>query len=1006
MSQDMHLDVYNTHIELYPYEKDDCPVIEDDFTAEDKMSGDPFPCGYLIDGGKLYLARGASVSKIEYLMNVKAKYVMEPDEYESMHRKHYSNFDPRDKLQEDSIRFLTESGPQSGLLLKTGVGKCEPLSTHIPTPDGWKRFGDLQPGDTVYSEFNKTTKILSIHPQGVKPIYRITFTNGRYVDCGLEHLWRIGVIKDETELVYIETVETSQIIEYLKYGNLVAIPMYDSDIRYPAEYDISNLGNQSYRQIQSVEYNRDEEAMCIYVDEQSHLYVTDQMIITHNTFCVAYASTKLNDKTMIICPNDSIKNQWIKTYTSMMDYRKEDVLNISGSNIIEGLMDDLIKPADVYVVNHQTLRSYLSATNPYKFHEFFKKIKVGIKVYDEAHLNYENILLIDFFSNTNRTWYLTATFDRSSKTESVCFKKAFSTVVTFGEKESKEVARKHVIYHVVNINSRITPQNRAKVLRYPGFAQPVDTLIPLADGGCKRLGDLRIGDMILDRLGNPTAVTNIYDHPNEESYEITFSDGRKSICSAEHLWYVKRLTWKYSERMEAMKLIDIIKDYKIDYSSMPNRSSTQCVYNYQIPVNRSVRYPHKDVPVDPYILGALIGDGYLNDEYLNIGNSENTPKEGIVRYIEQVTGFKASFSKSQLAVCHFIGSDSHLVKTNDFLIGCTSGLVSCKSQYKYIPNEYIYNDEETRWSILQGLMDTDGRIKIKEFPHACYKSIEYTSTSKRLLDDIRTICWSLGLGCGYTVDPRDYKYSLGYAGVVTIQIDNHLVTKLFRCNSAKVMKACVVSGYPDYKNRSMATILDIKKLNRKMDMKCITVDNDEHLYLTNDYIVTHNTAIRYGEYAIFDDPNDTLYHTILSILDKTKDMEGKTLIFLPTIAAVDEVVKRLKKDVTRSVAPYHSKIPKDEKEAAEKKRIIVSTIKSCGTGRDIKGLRSIICAEPIASKVLIEQTIGRLRPYAEDKQTYYWDIVDTAIQPNIWWWKGRFKKIQTLVAEVVTFDMV
>ena len=135
-------------------------------------------------------------------------------------------------------------------------------------------------------------------------------------------------------------------------------------------------------------------------------------------------------------------------------------------------------------------------------------------------------------------------------------------------------------------------------------------------------------------------------------------------------------------------------------------------------------------------------------------------------------------------------------------------------------------------------------------------------------------------------------------------------------------------------------------------------------------------------------------------------MEGKTLIFVPLIENVDTIVSKLKRDVpNKSCAAYHSKISKEEKESAEKKDIIVSTIKSCGTGRDIKGLRSLICCEPVASKVVIEQVIGRLRPYAEDKDTYYWDVVDRSIPPITWWYKARFKKISLIVKQMVNLNL-
>ncbi len=352
------------------------------------------------------------------------------------------------------------------------------------------------------------------------------------------------------------------------------------------------------------------------------------------TFISCYCSTMLNEKTLIITHNEGIKGQWIKTYSKMFDYKPKELLNIAGSSIIEAIMNDDVAPADVYFVNHQTLRSYLSNTNGYMLHKFFKKLKIGIKIYDESHLEFANILLLDFFSNTKRTWYLTATFDRSDKTESVCFKRAFNSVEAFGEIESKEALDKHVVYHVVNINSRASPRDKGRMVGFRGM-----------------------------------------------------------------------------------------------------------------------------------------------------------------------------------------------------------------------------------------------------------------------------------------------------------------------------------------------------------------------------------TAASYGHYAFKFDTKCTAYNAVLILLDKIKDVEGKTLIFVPLIEVVDDLVNKLKKVSDKSVAGYHSQISKDEKGDALKKDIIVSTIKSMGVGRDLPGLRNIICVEPIASKVVASQLIGRLRPYAGGKLTYFFDIVDVSIPPINWWFKARMKSIQNLAKEIVYLNI-
>ena len=642
----MNLDVYNTHMELYPYIKDDLPVIEKMYTATDRFSGSEYPCGYMIEDGKLYLPRGTSVSRIENICGIKANYINESDPIERMERKHYGIYDPRDDLQRESIKFLKGSEHQLGLNLRTGYGKAEPLSTKIPTPNGYKYMGDLKIGDKVFGSNGNPIKVIGVYPQGVKDVYEITFSDGRKSRCCKEHLWNAYIFEGNTSSSGIsssyefKTAELSYLISMMNLGYIIKIPaMVNAEIKDGIiKYDYISL-----LKICSITLVSKEECQCIMVDSDDHLYVTKDFIITHNTFCVASASTELNERTIIITPNEALKQQWISTYTKMFDYRPKQLINIAGSNIIDAIMNDMVEYADVYFVNHQTLRNYITSNNGYMLHKFFKKIAVGIKVYDESHMEFGNILLLDFFSNTNRTWYLTATFDRSDKTESACFKRAFSSVIEYGYMESNRLAEKHVIYHVVSINSRISPKDRASLMGYPGF-----------------------------------------------------------------------------------------------------------------------------------------------------------------------------------------------------------------------------------------------------------------------------------------------------------------------------------------------------------------------------------TGASYGRYAFLKDPNNTAYNTILKILGILENVEGKILIFVPLIEAVDKVVDKLKKNYpNKSVAAYHSKISKDEKESAEKKDIIVSTIKSLGTGKDIKGLRAVINLEPIASKVIAEQMFGRIRPYVsinkdgeeKTKETYFFDIIDICIAPCNYFHRARFKKIESLAKKVVYLNI-
>lgn len=820
----MNLDVYNTHMELYPYVKDDFPIIEDMYTAEEKFTGERHACGYMIEDGKLFLPRGTSISKIENICKVKANIITESDPVGKMERNHSSLYDPKDAIQEESIKFLMGQDHQVGLNILMGFGKAQPLSTKIPTPDGYKLMRDLQIGDELFGGDGAITRVVGIFPQGVKDVYEVTLGDGRKTRCCKEHLWNYiststgrrgtiplgtmmndykiyhhygdeyrygiplltspvkykhqdvpidpyvmgvmigsGCLKNEMLSIistdnyipslismkcgwknhtssglnneYVWTGTTYSFYKYTedrdiniltkdifselpdligkedyekfipeiymyndyethiellrglldskgriskRFGDINIIFQSSSDIlleqiqelirgigyvseiynrlitiivpqdfsqelfTHPNKLQIlkqksldSNNRQFEYLELKDISYVGKDECQCIMVDNNDHLYVTENFIVTHNTFCVAYTSSKLGIKTMIITPNEGLKQQWLSTYHKMFDYRTKDLINIAGGQVIDAIMGDYIEPADVYFVNHATLRNYMMETGGYSLHKFFKKLEVGIKVYDESHMEFGNILLMDFFSNTERTWYLTATFDRSDKDESKCFKRAFNSVVTFGETQSLEVLVKHVIYHKVEINSRISTQNRANVM----------------------------------------------------------------------------------------------------------------------------------------------------------------------------------------------------------------------------------------------------------------------------------------------------------------------------------------GGYQGF------------------------------------------TSTKYGKYAFIDDPNQTAYAAILEILKIVKDVEGKILIFVPLIDVADQVVKKLKLDQQdKSVAAFHSKISADEKESALKKDIIVSTIKSCGTGKDIPGLRCVICCEPVASKVIAKQMFGRLRPYADDKDTYFFDVVDVCLPPCNWWFRARIRVIQSLAKKVIYLD--
>lgn len=173
------------------------------------------------------------------------------------------------------------------------------------------------------------------------------------------------------------------------------------------------------------------------------------------TFCTVYSIVKLGYRTLIITHIDKIKQQWIETCINMFDFTPDRLLDISGTPVIEKILKDgNIPDKDVFFVNHQTLNAFMRKHSVEQFHRFFELLRIGIKVYDEAHLEFKNIIKIDMFSNTLKTIYLTATFDRSDPNESRIFKKAFNNVMKFGQETLNYAEkRRHIVYFPILYSS-------------------------------------------------------------------------------------------------------------------------------------------------------------------------------------------------------------------------------------------------------------------------------------------------------------------------------------------------------------------------------------------------------------------------------------------------------------------------------------------------------------------------------------------------------------------------
>lgn len=198
----------------------------------------------------------------------------------------------------------------------------------------------------------------------------------------------------------------------------------------------------------------------VYELPQHHPQLGLNMPTGHGkTYCAIHAAVKKKYRPIVICHTEKIRKQWIESIEEFTSADRDQICSIEGSSMIRAFMDDEIDPLqyDFFIIMHQTITSFTSDDNWWQLQPFLDKLQIGVKILDETHLYLRNMLMIDFYTDIQRTWYLTATFGRSDVQQDIIYHKAYSTVFRFGECIARS---RHTISCIVLIDSK--PDNAAK----------------------------------------------------------------------------------------------------------------------------------------------------------------------------------------------------------------------------------------------------------------------------------------------------------------------------------------------------------------------------------------------------------------------------------------------------------------------------------------------------------------------------------------------------------------
>ncbi len=363
-----------------------------------------------------------------------------------------------------------------------------------------------------------------------------------------------------------------------------------------------------------------------------------------------------------------------------------------------------------------------------------------------------------------------------------------------------------------------------------GKGNPNSMKIPTPNG-YKRIGDLKVGDEVFTYDGSITTIDGVYPRGEMDIYKVELSDGRYSLCTEDHLWDVFTESHGKLKRM-TLDLKTILSDYKRfdDPNSYHRR--------YKIPaLEAPVQYPHKDVPVNPYVIGAFIGNGCLTLGVLQLSSGN----EFVPTKLAKILGCKTTRRSEYNYTYDFfnIGPDGkkHYLRTKD-VFRDTPEIVGY-SYDKCIPEVYLYNDYDTRIALLQGLMDTDGTITEAEGRY----NVSYSSTSKKLLTQMLELIRSLGFNGTIGEDNRNSKYTSGYCGNLHFQVPDWFKERMFTL-PYKALKGtdAKTKGPARSRNYNVITIKEIYKTHKEQ-ATCIHVTDKSHLYVASQFIVTHNTTL-------------------------------------------------------------------------------------------------------------------------------------------------------------------
>lgn len=393
--------------------------------------------------------------------------------------------------------------------------------------------------------------------------------------------------------------------------------------------------------------------------------------------------------------------------------------------------------------------------------------------------------------------------------------------------KTKLIEMEQIELNIPGLQGELRPFQKAGVLRADaldgnmlnaddqglGKEQPLTAKI-LTPSGWTNMGKIKKGDYVIGLNGTPVLVKQIYPQGLKKVYKVSFSDGSSTECGVDHLWTIQNKTDRAKKRWQTLPLSQIKK----------TELKKKDTYNWNIPVVAPIQYQQENkLSLHPYILGFLLGNGNFCNDSVRISFPDKETENNIKLFLPKTVKLV------QHEECYWgITAKSGLRRRNSNPIMkmlSDLGLRGKKTLNKFIPKEYLFSSIQNRLFLLQGLLDSDG----------CATKggrAEFGNTSPKLINGVIELVRSLG-GIAIKNPIPDVRGTLDYYAVYISLAGNmnpFLLTRKRNRFKPEIKRS----------RKLKRSIVGIEYIGKK-ECQCISINTKDGLYVTDEFIITHNT---------------------------------------------------------------------------------------------------------------------------------------------------------------------